>query len=229
MTEAEWLACTDPQDMLRHLRRRASDRKLRLFTVACCRRIWYLLPDERSIRAVEIGERYAEGKVSEGERRAVAEAAKDVDADGSNNAADAAYLAVEINSPPDHPDAAWGLASEALVSASYADPWHVEPRTTEHGVRYYPAAWVQEAYCHLLREIFGNPFRPVALKRSWRKPEVITLARSIYDERAFDRMPALADALEEAGCHDADILGHCRQPGEHVRGCWVVDRILGKS
>jgi hypothetical protein len=55
------------------------------------------------------------------------------------------------------------------------------------------------------------------------------IARAIYDGRAFERMPILADALEDAGCGDADILRHCREPGEHVRGCWVVDLLLGKS
>src|SRR5262249_18384399 len=84
----------------------------------------------------------------------------------------------------------------------------------------------------LLREVFGNPFRPVALDPAWLRyqdgaaPE---LARSIYDEYAFDRLPIPADALEDAGGTDAAILGHCRQPGEHVRGCWVVDALLGRA
>ena len=64
---------------------------------------------------------------------------------------------------------------------------------------------------------------------NWLTPNVVMLAQAIYDERAFDRLPALADALEEVGCHDTHILGHCRQPGQHVRGCWVVDLVLGKE
>jgi hypothetical protein len=81
----------------------------------------------------------------------------------------------------------------------------------------------------LLRDIFGNPFRRVAVDPAWLTPGVVELARTIYEGRAFERMPELADALEEAGCHDSAILGHCRVPGEHVRGCWVVDALLGKK
>jgi len=80
-----------------------------------------------------------------------------------------------------------------------------------------------------LRDIFGNPFLPVVFDPSWLTPTVVALANSIYVDRAFDRMPILADALEEAGCDNADILLHCRGDGPHVRGCWVVDAVLGKE
>jgi hypothetical protein len=85
------------------------------------------------------------------------------------------------------------------------------------------------SHTRLLREIFGNPFRPVSLNPTWHTTNVLALVQAIYDDRAFERMPILGDALEDAGCDNADILNHCRQPGEHVRGCWVVDLILGKS
>ncbi|MBY0528517.1 MAG: hypothetical protein K2R98_34320 [Gemmataceae bacterium] len=81
----------------------------------------------------------------------------------------------------------------------------------------------------MTRDIFVNPFRPVTLISSWLTPTVTRLGETIYAERTFDLLPILADALEDAGCSDADILNHCRQPGEHVRGCWVVDLLLGKS
>lgn len=81
----------------------------------------------------------------------------------------------------------------------------------------------------LVQDVFSNPFRPVTLDPRWRTAPVTTLAQAIYDERAFDRMPILADALEDAGCHDAAILDHCRGPGPHVRGCWAVDLLTGKS
>ena len=85
----------------------------------------------------------------------------------------------------------------------------------------------------LLRDVFGNPFRPPpVIDPSWfasNDSAIRKMAQSIYDARAFDRLPLLADALEDAGCTDADILSHCRTPGEHVRGCWVVDLLLGKS
>jgi hypothetical protein len=84
----------------------------------------------------------------------------------------------------------------------------------------------------LLREVFGNPFRPVAVDPywlAWNDGTVVRLAQVVYEERAFDRLPILADALEEAGCDNTDILSHCRQPGEHVRGCWALDLLLGKQ
>jgi hypothetical protein len=84
----------------------------------------------------------------------------------------------------------------------------------------------------LLRDIFGNPFRPVTINPEWvacNDGMVRKTAQAIYDERAFDRMPILADALQDAGCDNADILDHCRKPGEHVKGCWVVDLLLGKE
>jgi hypothetical protein len=81
-------------------------------------------------------------------------------------------------------------------------------------------------HCQRIRDIFGNPFRPVAVDPSWLTSDVVALATGIYQNRAFDRMPILADALQDAGCDNDDILNHCRQPGEHVRGCWVVDLIL---
>ena len=81
----------------------------------------------------------------------------------------------------------------------------------------------------LVRDIFGNPFRPVAFDPRWRTADVMGLARAIYDEGAFDRLPLLADALMDAGCEDEQVLGHCRSAGPHVRGCWVVDLVLGKE
>jgi hypothetical protein len=81
----------------------------------------------------------------------------------------------------------------------------------------------------LLRDVFGNPFRPVTFAPAWRTSTVLSLAQTIYDERQFQNLPILADALEDAGCDNAAILGHCRQPGEHTRGCWVLDLVLGKQ
>jgi hypothetical protein len=93
--------------------------------------------------------------------------------------------------------------------------------------------WKDEAIqCALVRDVFGNPFRRNIVDRAllaWNDGAIPKLAQAIYDDRAFERLPILADALEEAGCTNADILNHCRQPGEHVRGCWVVDLLLGKS
>lgn len=81
----------------------------------------------------------------------------------------------------------------------------------------------------LIRDVFGNPFRPIVIDPAWLTSTVVALANGIYNEKAFERMPILADALEDAGCDNEDILNHCRERSEHVRGCHVVDLILGKS
>jgi hypothetical protein len=85
------------------------------------------------------------------------------------------------------------------------------------------------AQAELLRCIVGNPFRPVAADPAWLTSTAVGLASAIYADRAFDRLPILADALEDAGCDNADVLIHCRSHPEHARGCWVVDLILEKS
>ena len=81
----------------------------------------------------------------------------------------------------------------------------------------------------ILRCIFGNPFRPATLDPNWRTSTVLALAQGIYDDRAFDRLPILADALQDAGCDNEEMLAHCRGEGPHARGCWVVDLVLGKA
>lgn len=86
--------------------------------------------------------------------------------------------------------------------------------------------------CDLLRDIIGNPFLPLSFDPVWlsgNDAAAVMLAEAIYEDRAFDRLPILGDALEEAGCADTEILGHCRQPGSHARGCWVVDLLLNKE
>ncbi len=97
--------------------------------------------------------------------------------------------------------------------------------------REFPAEFLAEvaAQADLLRDIFGNPFRSAEFKLEWLTSDVLALARGIYNESAFDRMPILADALQDAGCDDLDLLDHCREPGNHVRGCWVIDRLLGRT
>jgi hypothetical protein len=86
-----------------------------------------------------------------------------------------------------------------------------------------------EDHTNFLRDIFGNPFRVITLDPGWLTPAVVALAQSIYDDRTFDRMPALAVALHDAGCNNEEILSHCRSEGPHVRGCWAVDLLLGKE
>lgn len=89
-----------------------------------------------------------------------------------------------------------------------------------------------QAQCHIMRDVFADPSRPVSLEASWlstNEGTVANIAAAIYDERAFERMPELADALEQSGCHNQSMLEHCRAQGEHVRGCWVLDLLLEKD
>ncbi len=78
----------------------------------------------------------------------------------------------------------------------------------------------------IFKDIFGNPFRPVVFDPRWRTEAALALARTAYDSRNFSLLPILADALEDAGCDHPEVLNHCRGPGPHVRGCWVVDGVL---
>jgi hypothetical protein len=85
------------------------------------------------------------------------------------------------------------------------------------------------AQSHILRDVFHGPLRPVRVRGRWRSPAVLGLARTLYEDRTFNLMPDLGNALEEAGCDESEILSHCRQPAEHTRGCWVVDALLLRS
>jgi hypothetical protein len=88
---------------------------------------------------------------------------------------------------------------------------------------------VRQMYRACMRDIFGNLFRPITFSPEWRTDTTVTLAHQMYESRDFSAMPILADALQDAGCDSPDILTHCRGPGPHVRGCWVVDLVLGKE
>ena len=233
MTEAEWDGCTTPQPMLDYLeaRRGSGDRKLRLFAVACCRRIRTFLTDERSRAAVEVGERRADGLASELEvevaRLAAREAAARRQAARKNKLGQRAWRTQLVAE-----QAAWA-ACHALESSRYAVGAVARATDTVAELRglafdAQPGHW----QCHLLREVFGNPFRPAAVDPAWLRWNggcVARLAQGIYAERRFRDLPILADALEEAGCANADLLSHCRSGGVHVRGCWALDLLSGRQ
>jgi hypothetical protein len=105
--------------------------------------------------------------------------------------------------------------------------WNAARPAIRNGLRLIASG--HRRYCDLFREVLGDPLRPISVHSSWLSSTIVALAQAIYDDRAFKRLPVLADALEEAGCTDAEILRHCRGPGPHVRGCWVVDLVLGKE
>jgi hypothetical protein len=232
MTEAEWLTCTEPERILGFLRGRISDRKRRLFAAACCRRICHLLADERSRQAVEVGERYADAQATEEELETAWDAASAVWHSEWELTSTPGDKSNELDDPfPDSASlAAYNVAIPSLGWWGGAPAFDAPDKIAREISA--DSGTEGAAQCVLLRDMFGNPFRPVVVDPSWltwNNGTVAKLAQSIYDQRAFDRLPVLADALEEAGCANADILAHCRQPGEHVRGCWVVDLLLGKE
>jgi hypothetical protein len=228
MTEAEWLKCVDPAQMLWFLQGRLAERQFRLFNCACCRRIWRLLTDERSRYAVEVTERHADGAADDGELDAAYDAAAAVP--GDPVLADprvAAAFAAQAAAVP-----LIGTYYGANVTDSAANAVHYEAfqQALTSGARHLPPGVLrseQAAQAGLLRDIIGNPFRPSpgidAAWLAWNAGVVKRVALRIYEERRFQDLPILTDVLEEAGCDDADILAHCRGGGDHVRGCWVVD------
>jgi hypothetical protein len=225
MNEATWLACEDPVRMLKFLRRKTSDRKLRLCACACCRHIAYLVIAEGK-RAIEVAEDFADGRAGHDQLSAARlelepyikngpeyvpwlataesayEAASEVAGAVSSCAAEAVEIAVEASGPESV--SSFGTTDE---SRSKADSVCVEA----------------------LRCIFGSPFRKVKFNKKWRTDTALALAGQMYESRDFATMPILADALQDAGCDNADILDHCRDRGAHVLGCWVIDLVLGKG
>jgi hypothetical protein len=215
MTEAQWLASTDPRPMLEFLRDKASDRHLRLFACAYARVLrgyWHLGPGA----AVTVAERYADGLAS------------DQDLASERRGAPFPGMYSEWVLALSAYDGAWQPV-DWLTSAR--DLMKIDPDALRHFP--FPLDDVVQRAVLLLRDIFDSlPFRPVNIAPdvlAWNDSTVGRIAEGIYDERAFDRLPMLADALLDAGCDAAELLGHCRSAGPHVRGCWVVDTILGKT
>lgn len=204
MTESQWLACRETRPMLEYLRSRVSERRLRLFGVACCRRVWSRFARPESRRAVEVAERFADGLASEDERAQAASAARGID-DFDLDFHRAAWRCSIL-----HHDFAHNAVMIAAITAS-------------------DVGEEQAAQTDLLRELFGNPFRAPKIETGWlqfKDGAALKLARRIHQERCFDVLPILADALEEAGCQDPSLLGHCRDDSEHLPGCWLVELLL---
>jgi hypothetical protein len=231
MTEQEWLACDDTRKMLGLVR--GEDRKClparrhRLFGVACCRRIWSLLIDARSRNAVEVAERYADGVATVDQLHTAWN-----ETPGAEEAID---FAVSGCSPSFRDRRArleaLGHAAEASAESCYLDA--LAECVAQEALAAAKAAGIPGepvAFAALVRDIFGNPFRSIAFDPAWRTDTAVTLARQMYESREFGAMPILADALQDAGCDNPNILNHCRDASAtHVRGCWVVDLVLGKE
>ncbi len=276
MTGAEWLKAVDPKPILEFLklnnkkkgiRYKKSERKLRLFATACCRRVWSRIDDHevgrshsflvelgwgnegKDIRAdcgrkgIEIAERFADGLASQEELDHASECARQLALAGDKYAATKPTVIGQDET--DYGLLATGEAAcaiERLCSFSYHD-LQIE-YTADHCAR--SAAFLacnahdplpdpemdRDERSHqtlLLREILGNPFGLIAFNPFWRTPTVFVLATGIYDEKAFDRLPILADALQDTGCDNDDLLNHLRKLGDHCRGCWALDLVLDKE
>jgi hypothetical protein len=222
MSDREWLTSDDSAAMLRAVRPRAAERKLRLFACACARLVWDRLPPGLLREAVEAGEAAADGVISDDERQA--------------------YIP-RLYSPwgqPDRPPSWFGgrpfaEASKDDWAGFYAAKLAVAPGQV---LAKLPGGlgWAEAARLTgprqpgLLRDVFGPAAaQPSAFDPAWRTPDAVTLAGHVYHDRAFTDLPDLANALEAAGCRDPAVLSHCRAEGPHVRGCWVVDLILGRE
>jgi len=247
MTEADWLACTDPLPMLEYLRDKTSDRKWRLYLCGGCHHIAHLYFRPESLAAVEVAERFADGEASREEL------------DRAEWNAESPTFGYEFQqqgfsySSPVKTSVVPRLVEMGLLpqSALSGGEWQVNevarqrllaaaeladfcascsPREEDWGLRRisevgWPGHWLFDC-------VFGNPFRPATINPDWLEGiggTVRRIAQGIYDGGAFEHLPILADALEDAAYDNADILAHCRQPGEHVRGCWVLDLLLGKG
>ena len=208
MTEAEWLTTDRAPGMLTRVGS-FSFRKHFLYGCACCRWVWAELAPQRRA-AVELLEGYADGTVP---------------LDAVQQARDAARSVPLIEGEDRY--------SEMLVDRALRLVSHSATQTLESSLVYLfvnntPAE--QKAQADWMRCIFGNPFRPVTFYPEWRTDTAVSLARTMYESRDFSAMPILADALQDAGCDNDDVLAHCRDTARvHVRGCWVVDRVLDKA
>lgn len=208
MKEKDWLRCVDPLAAIQYVEDHSTNRKARLFACAIGRALLPFVGDDCFSTLVEIAEQFADGNVNAlrlhearvGDFRArLGSASRIVETVGDRGCWQTARL---------------------MITGLYGIN-EIERR--DWGRRVYKKARA----CVL--DIFGNPFRPVTLDPRWLTSSVLDLANGIYEERAFERMPILADALMDAGCASDDIIQHCRSDGPHVRGCWVVDLLLGKS
>jgi hypothetical protein len=245
MTEAAWRDGADPLPMLRYLLSRpVSERKLRLFGCALLWRHLREINHPRCREAIEVAEAFAEGRADLATLRLAHAAARNVahwtlaHTQGNGPRVQLQWHlrgAVRDVAQPGivrslH-QALVALIRAARLADAIAYPFVGNPLAAARSLSRAQAE-AERAQAVLLREVFGNPFRPVVVDPAWltfNGGTVRELAALIHAEEAFGQMPILADALEDAGCADPALLDHCRAGGAHVRGCWVVDLLLGKE
>ena len=239
MTEAEWLTATNVHVMANELRARDCLRALHYFALHGCRLAWPAVTDERSRAAVEVADMYLIGGAARAEFdtavRAAHQAHQDARAEREALLADpseqAAYYADRMRSTS--ASLATHLVYHAAANGYYDGMFaHIRDALAFAGIGLKSPERTQLIYRMrlLLREVAGTPFRPVVFSPEWHTDTAVSLARGMYESRDFGAMPILADALQDVGCDSDDLLTHCRDPKQvHIRGCWVVDLLLGKA
>jgi hypothetical protein len=252
LNESEWLAGPHLIWMVsyllhEHLDRVREDRRHILFGCACCRGVWDLIQSDAARHLVHLAEQYADGEISEVEFKAGNDPALFADLEphyrglgGPGQLSARAIYAIggarelaSDNYRKSH--GAYGVAQETSREVPHDFiPTPQRPMSPKGGCVPPDHEELREKII-LLRDIFGNPFRPVTVDPSWRTATVLSLATVAYNQRQLpegildpDRLAILADGLEDAGCTDADLLAHLHSPGPHVRGCWAVDLVLAK-
>jgi hypothetical protein len=218
--------------MLEFLHGKLGDRELRLFALACMHLNLHRIFWEHHRQAVAVMERFIDGQASAEDYQEMKALFPEPDQRELRfhppHSGERACEALFLND-------AWA-AADSVISPVLLDAlveFHAQHKDdpgydfARDGDNHRCAVLTMQASA--LRDIVGNPFHPPTIEEAWRTATVTSLAHAIYADHAFDRMPILGDALEDAGCTDADVLAHCRQPGPHVRGCWVVDLMLGKE
>jgi hypothetical protein len=226
MTEVEWLHGVKLTPMMNWLRRRGTQRQFYLAGCAAIRAIEDQLPDPKYAELIALVEQYADGLVAREQLSRVyrcreAEAFEEHLAlqnqglGSRRRSRQTALIFAAVHAAM--PEEAWCAAISGMATATAA------------GKR--SEIWPQQ--CAILRDIFGNPFQPVPRVNpawlTWREGTVARIAQALYEQRSFDQLPILADALQDAGCENVVFLNHCRLPGLHVRGCWLLDLLLGKN
>ena len=235
MTESGWRRSANPQALLAALHGRVSDRKLRLFSLACLRRFEVFLGYPRlagTREAIAVLERQIDGDATVEQLRAVAATAlEEIERNVMEGAldnwtgSDLAHGLLTRDAPAAaarHIDLAQDFAFDVVVDNLPESLWDEQAWRMVTGP-------VKAQMCRWLRDLVGNPFRPIRFSGDWRTPGAVAIAQAMYDRRDFVALPVLAQSLREAGCRDPQVLRHCNEPGEHIRGCWVADLVLGRE
>jgi hypothetical protein len=254
MDEEHWLSCTDPTPMLEFLRDsgRMSERKLRLLICVCCRHVWPIFQDTPDGKVVEMAEGHAEGLTPRKQLRAVRRAVADRLQEGMGWREEDSALMLDTFEGfhfEDAPSRVAGMTAAIVAARSITET--LEHRHVRQALRMLadiqPATrkddrrrQCKRQQCHAIRDLAGKPFRaeggidPAWL--AWNARTVRRLAEVAYQERLLPqgtldpgRPAGLADALEESGCGNEELLGHLRGPGPHYAGCWAVDLLSGRE